>query len=214
MSPALEAYELDYRQTPPAVVRRTRPAGGDPTVLSLHHLPDPRPGRTSRAFQLTAGDGAPVAGVLTDQPLGSRLTGRPGVYRVEDAYGAPLARLTIQPRRMRRLRWSVEPVNGPALHGYKGRLVWWALWWPLGLPLSLAFLVSSLLGDGDGGFRAPRRVVWRDASRRAHLVFRGFSDEYAVRVPGWDPRLVAALAAVHQSFDPADAGGSLGWYGG
>ncbi|MGW0135230.1 hypothetical protein [Streptomyces sp. NPDC003299] len=236
MSGTVETYELDYRQNPPAVVRRTAPGGHDRAALHLHHLPDPATGpdpgrfsgafqssratgssraaRSSRAFQLTADDGTPVARVLTEQPLGSRLTDRPGVYRVEDPHGTPLARITVRRRRCARLRWTVEPVNGPVLHGYKGRLVWWAVWWPLGLPLCLLFLVSSLLGDGDGGFRAPRRIIWRDASRRAHISFRGFSDEYAVRVPGWDPRLVAALAALHQSFDPADAAGSLGWYAG
>ncbi|MFF9817105.1 hypothetical protein [Streptomyces sp. NPDC014006] len=132
MSATVESYELDYRQTPPAVVRRTVPDGGDRTALWLHHLPGPpsgpHPHRSSREFQLTADNGASVARVVTEQPLGSRLTGRPGVYRVEDSYGAPLARITVLRRRVGRLRWKVEPVNGPVLQGYKGRVAWWAVW--------------------------------------------------------------------------------------
>ncbi|MET7902269.1 hypothetical protein ABZS86_12575 [Streptomyces sp. NPDC005355] len=58
----------------------------------------------------------------------------------------------------------------------------------MGLPLSLLWGITSILGEGDDGFGAPRRVIC------------------------WDPRLVAALVGLHQSFDPSDGGGSLGWY--
>ncbi|MEU9234505.1 hypothetical protein [Streptomyces subrutilus] len=37
--------------------------------------------------------------------------------------------------------------------------------------------ILSLLGEGDDDFGKPRRVIWRDSPRRAHLVFRGVADE-------------------------------------
>ncbi|WP_098244105.1 hypothetical protein [Streptomyces formicae] len=151
----------------------------------------------------------------TEQPLGPRGSGRPAVYRVDDDQGAPIGRITFRagrPSRFGRSRWTVEPVAGPAVRGYRGRLLWWAVWWPLGLPVSLVWAVLSLLGEGDDGFGKPRRVVWRDGSRRAHLVFRGIADEYKVRAAEWDPRLVVALIGLHQSFDPSEGAPSTGWY--
>lgn len=171
--------------------------------------------RSVRTFDIVPDGAAAVARVTTEQPLGSRTSGQPAVYRVADPSGAPLARITFRRRPLLsvgRARWTVEPVAGPALRGYRGRLVWWALWWPIGLPLALVWGITSLLGEGDGGFGAPRRIIWRDASRRARLVFRGLADEYRVLGQGWDPRVVAAVAALHQSFDPSEGGGAAGWY--
>lgn len=93
-----------------------------------------------RAFHLHGENGAPLARVVTAQPLGSRLSGRPAVYEVRDPAGAPLGRITLRRRRAFRAgrrRWTVEPVAGQALRGYDGRLLWWALWRPVGLPFSL-----------------------------------------------------------------------------
>ncbi|MBC9729351.1 class I SAM-dependent methyltransferase [Streptomyces sp. TRM68367] len=60
-----------------------------------------------------------------------RLSRDPAVYRVGDPSGALLGRITLRRRRFvrfGRVRWTVEPVTVPALRGYRGRLVWWALW--------------------------------------------------------------------------------------
>ncbi|OEJ35093.1 hypothetical protein [Streptomyces subrutilus] len=79
---------------------------------------------------------------------------------------------------------------------------------------SACCLVFSILGDGDGAFGSPRRIIWRDYSGRAHLVLRGMrADDSQVLVPGWDPRLVSALVAVHQAFEPAEEAGAVGWDG-
>jgi hypothetical protein len=210
-------YGLNYKVHPPALI------GGDGqglgTSVRLCRDPDsPAPDRlrSLRAFQLRAEDGTPVARVVTEQALGSRLSGRPAVYHVLDPHGAPLGRITLRRRRAfrwGRKRWTVEPVAGPALQGYQGRLVWWALWWPLGLPVYLLFLVWVLLAEADDGFRPPRRVIWRDASRRVHLVFRAVAEDYRLLSQELDPRLINALIALHQSYDCPEEAGTGGWYG-
>ncbi|MBR8642324.1 hypothetical protein KEF29_30915 [Streptomyces tuirus] len=210
-------YGLDYRVTPPAVV------GGDgtghDTSVRLCRDPDSPAAdrlRSLRAFHLHAEDGTPVARVITEQALGSRLSGRPAVYHVLDPYGAPLGRITLRRRRAFRWGrrcWTVEPVDGPVLRGYQGRLVWWALWWPLGLPVYLLFLAWALLAEADDGIRPPRRVIWRDPSRRAHLVFRAVAEDYQLLRHDVDPRLVNALIALHQSYDCPEEAGAGGWYG-
>ncbi|WP_217144483.1 hypothetical protein [Streptomyces sp. AC627_RSS907] len=197
--------------SPPAVV-------SERGALRLHRDADaPASGghQSARAFHLVPDGQAPVARVTTERNLGPRVGGHPAVYRVEDPTGTLIGRITLRRGRFFRLsrtRWTVEPANGPALRGYRGRLVWWALWWPVGLPVGLLWLITSLLGEGDGAFGPPRRVIWRDGFGRAHVVFRGLADEYRVLVPGWDPRLVTALVGLHQSFDPSEGGGALGWY--
>ncbi|MER7109851.1 hypothetical protein [Streptomyces sp. NPDC000229] len=153
--------------------------------------------------------------MVTEQTLGPRVIGRPAVYRVEDPFGGLLGRITLRRRRglrFGRTRWTVEPAAGPALTGYQGRLVWWAVWWPVGLPIRLLCLIAAVMGAGDGGFGPPRRVIWRDGTGRAHLVFRGLADDYQVLRPGWDPRLVHAIVGLHQAFDPSEGAGALGWY--
>jgi hypothetical protein len=210
-------YGLDYRVHPPAVVSGDGPGQG--TSVRLCRDPDsPAPDRlrSLRAFHLRAEDGAPVARVVTEQALGSRLSGRPAVYHVLDPHGAPLGRITLRRRRVFRWgreRWTVEPVAGPALQGYQGRLVWWALWWPVGFPVYLLLLVWALVaGDGDG-FGPPRSVIWRDTSRRAHLVFRAVAEDYRLLSHEVDPRLINALIALHQSYDCPERAGTWGWYG-
>ncbi|MGW2563677.1 hypothetical protein ACWCXB_31525 [Streptomyces sp. NPDC001514] len=210
-------YDVRYQTTPPVVVSRDEHEQGG-AIGRLWRDAD-SPGRdhdrSIRAFHVVPDGQGPVARAVTEQPLGPRVGGRTAVYRVEDSYGAPLGRITLRRRslfRIGRTRWTVEPVAGPAVRGYRGRLVWWALWWPVGLPLSLLWGITSILGEGDGGFGAPRRVIWRDDAGRAHIVFRGLAEDYQVLRQGWDPRLVAALVGLHQSFDPSEGGGSLGWY--
>lgn len=95
-------------------------------------------------------------------------------------------------------------MTGHSVRGFRGRLFWWVVWWPIGLLVSMLWLILALLGEGDDAFGKPRRVIWRDSSRRAHLVFRGVADEYRVLDGSWDPRLVAALLGLHQSYDPSE----------
>lgn len=77
----------------------------------------------------------------------------------------------------------------------------------------LVFLAMSLLGEGGDGTRPPRRTAWRDGSHRAHLVFRAVAEEHRTPASDVDPRLVNALIALRQSFDPSERTGTRGWYG-
>ncbi|WP_159050233.1 hypothetical protein [Streptomyces sp. MMG1533] len=220
MSQGQVTYQMQYAASAPLVVRSPEQGRGD-FVVRLH--PDaegPARDRSGRAFHIVPegyGEHAPLARVVTEQTL-ARPGGRPAVYRVEDPYGTPIGRITLRRRPFgfgRRTRWTVEPVTGPALRGYRGRLVWWVLWWPFGLPLSLTWAITSIFADdGDGGFRSPRRVIWRDGSGRAHVVFRGMAEDYRVLTGGWDPRLITALVGLHQSFDPNEAAPTGGWHKG
>ncbi|MFF8399020.1 hypothetical protein [Streptomyces sp. NPDC016172] len=217
MSQGRVTYDLNYKMTPPVIVSGEGLEQG--TIVRLHRDPDsPAPDRlrSLRAFHLRAQDWAPVARVVTEQPLGSRLSGRPAVYHVLDPYGAPLGRITLRRRRAfrwGRKRWTVEPVAGPVLQGYQGRLWSWLLWWPFGLPVYLLFLLLALMAEIDDGFRPPRRITWRDGSHRAHLVFRAVAEDYQLLRHELDPRLVYALIGLHQSYDWPEQAGSEGWYG-
>ncbi|WP_435972602.1 hypothetical protein [Streptomyces sp. Qhu_M48] len=212
-------YNVRYGTSWPVVVRRGDGAGrdGDTAVGLLCRVPDGHGGAahpSARTFDLVGEGRTPIARVSTEQ-TGSGVGGHPAVYRVDDPYGAPLGRITYRRGRAlrgARARWTVESVTGHSVRGFRGRLFWWAVWWPVGLPVSLVWLIMSLLGEGDDAFGKPRRVIWRDSSRRAHLVFRGIADEYRVLDGSWDPRLVAALLGLHQSYDPSEGGGADGWY--
>ncbi|GAB2870567.1 hypothetical protein GCM10027074_42720 [Streptomyces deserti] len=212
-------FEMNYRVNPPAVVRDGLPGPEGLSVRLSRNADGPARDRLDsvRGFHLLAEDSTYLARLITEQPLGSRLSGRPAVYHVLDPYDAPLGRITLRRRRALRwgrTRWTVEPVAGPVLHGYVGRLVWWALYWPFGLPIRLMLLLWALLGDtADDGFGPPRRIIWRDPSRRAHIVFRAIAEKYEVLTPDLDPRLVNALIGLHQSFDPDEqARTAYGWY--
>ncbi|MGX5214524.1 hypothetical protein ACWKT3_38605 [Streptomyces violaceus] len=210
-------YGLNYRVDPPAVVSGEGAPQGtsarlcrDPDSPALDRL------RSLRAFHLRAEDGTPVARVVTEQPLGTRLSGRPAVYHVLDPYGAPLGRIPLRRRRAfrwGRKRWTVEPAAGPVLQGYQGRLWSWLLWWPFGLPIQLLCLIWILMSEGDDGPRPPRRITWRDGSHRAHLVFRAVAEDYQLLRHELDPRLVNALIGLHQSWDWPERAGAEGWYG-
>ncbi|MFD3721795.1 hypothetical protein [Streptomyces sp. NPDC058674] len=212
-------YNVRYGTPLPVVVRHGDGAGreGHSVLGTLCRVPDGHPGAahpSARTFDIVGEGNTAIARVST-QETGSRVSGRPAVYRVDDPYGAPLGRITYRHGRAlrgARARWTVESATGHRVRGFRGRLVWWALWWPVGLPVSLLWLLMSLLGEGDDAFGKPRRVIWRDSARRAHLVFRGVADEYRVLDASWDPRLVAALLALHQSYDPSEGGGEKGWY--
>jgi hypothetical protein len=210
-------YGLHYGVNPPAIVRTGEPDHGSLSVRLSRNAEGPAPDRRDsvRNFHLLAEDGTQIARVTTEQPLGSRLSGRPAIYHVLDPYGAPLGRIALRRRRAFRLgrkRWTVEPVGGPVLHGYQGRLVWWVLFWTVGLPFYLMFLIMVLLGgDGDGP-GLPRRIIWRDPSHRAHLVFRAVAEEYQLLRPDLDPRLINALIGLHQSFDRDKAATGSVWY--
>ncbi|MFI6009143.1 hypothetical protein ACIBAG_09960 [Streptomyces sp. NPDC051243] len=184
-------YTISYTASPPSVRNTAEPAGAvwlhrDTTSVTASDLLG-----SHRAFHVVghgSGGSRPVARVVTEQTV-SRVGGRPGVYRVEDPYGAPLGRITLRRGLLLgvgRTRWTLEPVAGPAVRGFRGRLVWWALWWPFGLPASLLWWLVSICwewGDDDT-FGAPRRVIWRDDSGRAHLVFRGMAEDYRVLTHG------------------------------
>ncbi|MEU9983073.1 hypothetical protein [Streptomyces sp. NPDC050856] len=212
-------YNVRYGTSLPVVVRHGDGAGdeGHITIGLLRRVPDGHGGAAhpfARTFDVVGEGGTAIARVSTEE-TGSRVSGVPAVYRVDDLYGAPLGRITYRrgrALRCARARWTVESVTGHSVRGFRGRLFWWAVWWPVGLPVSLVWLLLSLLGEGDDAFGKPRRVVWRDSSRRARLVFRGVADEYRVLDASWDPRLVAALLGLHQSYDPSEGGGESGWY--
>ncbi|MFD3541102.1 hypothetical protein ACFWUQ_16625 [Streptomyces sp. NPDC058662] len=212
-------YEVVATVSPPAVVSADRngQGGGSARLCRDADAPALDARRSVRAFHIVPEGHAPSARVVTEQALGSRFSGRPAVYRVEDPYGVPLGRISLRCRRflhMGRKLWTVEPATGPVLRGYRGRLVWWALWWPFGLPLSLLCFVFAVVVEDDIGIGSPRRIIWRDDSGRAHIVFRGMeADDFEVLVPGWDPRLIAALVGLHQAFEPAEKAGAAGWYG-
>lgn len=212
-------YNVRYGTSSPVVVCRSDGVGreGDVAVGLLCRVPDGNGGAAhplARTFDVV-GEGQTALARVWTQETGSRGLGRPAVYRVDDAYGAPLGRITYRRGRAlrgARARWTVESVAGHSVRGFRGRLFWWAVWWPIGLPVSLVWLILSLLGEGDDGFGKPRRVIWRDGSHRAHLVFRGVADEYRVLDGSWDPRLVAALLGLHQSYDPSEGSDANGWY--
>ncbi|TXS44265.1 hypothetical protein EAO77_34640 [Streptomyces sp. t39] len=213
-------YNVRYGASSPVVVRRGDGVGreGDVAVGLLCRVADGNgvADPSDRSFDVV-GEGHTAIARVSTQETGSRAGGRPAVYRVDDPYGAPLGRITYRPGsalRGARARWTVESAAGHSVRGFRGRLFWWAVWWPIGLPVSLVWLILSLLGEGDDGFGKPRRVTWRDSARRAHLVFRGVADEYRVLDGSWDPRLVAALLGLHQSFDPSEGSGAGGWYAG
>ncbi|HET6855990.1 MAG TPA: hypothetical protein VFH94_02705 [Streptomyces sp.] len=209
-------YNVRYGASLPVVVRDGAGHEGHIAIGQLCRVPDGHSGAhpAARTFDVVGEGRTPIARVSTEE-TGSRVSGRPSVYRVDDPYGAPLGRITYRPGRALRggrARWTVDSVTGQSVRGFRGRLFWWAVWWPLGLPVSLVWLILSLLGEGDDAFGSPRRVIWRDSARRAHLVFRGVADEYRVLDGTWDPRLVAALLGLHQSYDPSEGSGTNGWY--
>ncbi|MFJ8537706.1 hypothetical protein [Streptomyces sp. NPDC093591] len=223
MSQGQLTYHAVYDQPTPMIKSSVELSQGGSGAMRLHRdttaVTALDLSGSDRAFHIVAhghsGNG-PLARVVTERPL-SRLTGQSAVYRVEDPYGTPLGRITLRRRPLfwiGRTRWTLEPVVGPALRGFGGRMMWWVLWWPFGLPLSLLVAIWAFFSDwgDDERIRSPRRVTWRDGSGHAHIVFRGMMEGYQVFADGWDPRLIAALIGLHQSFDPNEAAKRGGWY--
>lgn len=105
-----------------------------------------------------------------------------------------------------------ERPPGPRVSGHPAVHRAHLVWWPVDFRSARCRGITSLLGEGEGGFGLPRRVTWRDGAGRAHLVFRGPADDHRVLPPGWDPRPVAAPVGLHRSFDPSEGAGALGWY--
>lgn len=132
-------YELMTAVSPAAVVwsGQNGQEGGTARLCRDVNAPVLDRRRSLRAFHIVPDGQAPSARAITEQALGSRFSGRPAVYRIEDPFGVPLGRITLRRRRFLRIgrkRWTVEPAAGPVLRGYRGRLVWWALWWPSASP--------------------------------------------------------------------------------
>jgi len=100
-----------------------------------------------------------------------------------------------------RTRWTVQPAGGPVAVGYKGRWFWWCMWWLI-FPFQSVLAVASLLGGGGDLFRTPRRVRYF-AGRTCVLDYgSGFEARHlTAETEGWDPRILAALTALHSSHD-------------
>ncbi|WP_327257246.1 hypothetical protein [Streptomyces sp. NBC_01244] len=211
-------YDVEYSGSATPLVMRKVGNGGESGMGWLRrdaYGPEHDQHAETRSFTVLADGGIPLAFVRAEQ-YGSRTSGQPTAYRVLDHSGASLGRITYRRRpafRICRTRWTLEPAAGPALRGFAGRPVWWAVWWPTGMLLRWICIVMALLAADDGGFRPPRRVTWRDGSGRAALVFRGMAEDYRVWTGDLDPRLITALVALHQSFDWPEEAGAFGWYG-
>jgi hypothetical protein len=101
-----------------------------------------------------------------------------------------------------RTRWTAEQADGRTAVGYKGRWFWWCVWWLIFLPQCVLGVLSLLGGSGDV-FRMPRRIGYRTGSERVLDYGRGLEDHFhlTVKAPDWDPRMLAALTALHCSHD-------------
>lgn len=101
-----------------------------------------------------------------------------------------------------RTRWSAEQAGGPTAVGYKGRWFWWCVWWLI-LPAQCALGVLSLFEGGGDLFRMPRRIGYRSGGTRVLDYGSGFQDHFRLTAgtTDWDPRMLAALTALHSSHD-------------
>ncbi|MBT2364497.1 hypothetical protein J7E88_03940 [Streptomyces sp. ISL-10] len=153
---------------------------------------------------------------VTTEDLPGLGSGGPGaVYRVEDAHGVPLGRIRVRRGsllRLGRTRWTVEPAHGRPARGFAGRLIWWALWWTAFMPYNLVVLIGAFTGLAEDPVTCPRRLILRDGSGRAPLVYRGMLDDYRAVDGAWDPRLVAALVGIHQTYTSVAASDDTDWY--
>jgi hypothetical protein len=101
-----------------------------------------------------------------------------------------------------RTRWSAEQDGGPASVGYKGRWFWWCVWWLI-FPVQCVLGVVALVGGSGDLFRMPRRIGYRSGGTRVLDYGSGMDNHFHLTVNSgdWDPRMVAALTALHCSHD-------------
>ncbi|WP_158827826.1 hypothetical protein [Streptomyces sp. NRRL S-118] len=185
---------------PVAVLQRDHGAGAFPAHGS------------AREFVLWSGDerGQLLARVTTESVTGSRT-----VYRIDAPAGTAVGRIRMRRGSLlafRRTRWTVEPANGRPAQGAAGRLFWWAMWWTVFMPWNIVVIIGSFTGLAEDPVTCPRRLTLRDGSGRAPLVYRGILDEYRAAAGAWDPRLVAALVGIHQTYTSVAASADTDWY--
>ncbi|SCK56651.1 hypothetical protein H181DRAFT_05282 [Streptomyces sp. WMMB 714] len=101
-----------------------------------------------------------------------------------------------------RTRWSAEQDGGPAAVGYKGRWFWWCVWWLI-FPVQCVLGVVALVGGSGDLFRMPRPIGYRSGGTRVLDYGSGMDNHFHLTVNSddWDPRMVAALTALHCSHD-------------
>ncbi|MFF3286618.1 hypothetical protein [Streptomyces sp. NPDC003023] len=167
---------------------------------------------TTREFSLRAGRDwcEALAGVTTESVSGD-LT----VYRVDDPTGKVIGFIRTRRgsiRALRRPHWTVEPVNGLVAQGSAGRLLWWVMWCTAFMPWYFVVLLAARAGLGVDQVACPRRLVLRDGSVRPPLVYRGVLNDYRATAGAWDPRLVAAVVGIHQTYTAVAVNRSVGWY--
>lgn len=156
-----------------------------------------------------------LATVTTEHGTGFGCGGPRFAYRVTDPEGTPIGRISLRRGRVFRIgrsHWTMEQAGQPPVRGSAGRLMWWALWWTVLLPVNVALLVAAFTGIAQDPVTTPRRIVWRDGAGRAVMSFRGLAGDYRVLRDGWDPRMVAALVAIHQTYVSIAIGDSTDWY--
>lgn len=131
----------------------------------------------------------------------------PGVFDVQGADGAPLARITRHAARFlpwpRRVRWSVaSPGTARPLTGKVGTWYSWFLYllaFPVWLPFLVILAVHSRLENGVtvGGLTGPTRTRWRAPGGTA-LDYRPLNKFYRYRPQLLDFRITYALATLHR----------------
>ncbi|MCX4821352.1 hypothetical protein OG883_15845 [Streptomyces sp. NBC_01142] len=224
-------YELveDGRAGGAVKVVATGPGGKDSRRTVAHLLRSSsggpnayRPG--AREIVLYGGDDARrkvLAIVTTEHGTGFGIAGPAAVYLVQDPDGAPIGRIRLRRGlcfRLGRSRWTVDQKATSAgtvqasARGVAGRLGWWALWWTVFLPYNIVMLLALFAGAGEDPVTTPRRIVWRDNSGRTAMIFRGMAGDYRVMQEHWDPRLVAALVGIHQTYASLAITDSKDWY--
>ncbi|WP_314178207.1 hypothetical protein [Streptomyces winkii] len=130
--------------------------------------------------------------------------GQPVRYEVRGPAGEDVGRITRERSFSGghvRTRWTVQQAGGPVAVGYKGRWFWWCVWWLISPLQSVLAVLCVLGGDGDL-FRTPRRVRYFAGKSRVLDYGSGFEARHLTAgTEGWDPRLLAALTALHSSHD-------------
>lgn len=193
-----EILSTDGRATVPLVhVERELPPGGAKEYRAAR-----KQGVRSFAMWSDPFRQHPYARVVT----AAASKGQPAYYDVYGATGEHVGRI-IRERAFSghnvRTRWTVQQPGMPVAVGHKGRMVWWCLWW-LFAPVQTAILIAGLVAGGGDGFHMPRRV--RYFAERKHVLDYGssFQTEHLGVVAedrGWDPRILAALTALHSSHE-------------